>query len=179
MNEFEIRILDFIQTHFASAFLNPVMLFITRFGDAGLFWIALSIVLLCIPKTRKLGLTMGISLALEAIICNVFLKPMVARVRPYDVNTAVQLLLKAPRDFSFPSGHTGASFAVVGALVFQKSKAWIPACVLSVLIAFSRMYLYVHYPTDVLAGLVLGMITGWLAVLIMNFIQKKMGERAR
>lgn len=177
MNAFEITILDFIHRNLSSAFWDPIMLFITRFGDAGLFWIALSVLLLIIPKTRKLGLAMGVSLAVEAIICNVVLKPMVARVRPYDVNTAVELILKAPTDFSFPSGHTGASFAVVGALFFQKHRSWIPALVLSVLIAYSRMYLYVHYPTDVLAGVVLGILTGWLSSVILRYFEKKRKEK--
>lgn len=143
--------------------LNPIMLFITSLGDAGIFWIALSVLLLLIPKTRKLGIVMALALILEALVCNLMLKPLVARVRPYDLNPAVQLLLKAPADYSFPSGHTGASFAAATALFCQKSRLWIPAAILSVLIAFSRMYLYVHYPTDVLAGAALGIITGWLA----------------
>lgn len=177
MNGFEITILDFIQQHFASEFMNPIMLFITRFGDAGIFWIAFNLVLLMIPKTRRVGAVMALALIFEALICNLAIKPFVARIRPFDLNTAAQLLLKAPTDFSFPSGHTGASFAVVGALLLGKNKLWIPAGILSVLIGFSRMYLYVHYPTDVLAGAVLGMITAWLAMLVVELAEKKFQEK--
>lgn len=177
MNAFEVTLLDWIQEHLVSEFLNPVMLFITRFGDAGIFWIALSLLMLLLPKTRKLGMAMSLSLIFEALVCNLTFKPLVARVRPYDVNTAVQLLLKAPTDFSFPSGHTGASFAVVSALFFKKSRLWIPTAILSLLIAFSRLYLYVHYPTDVLAGAALGIITGWLAVVVLGLLEKELQGR--
>ncbi len=163
LSTFELTILDFIQEHLVSELLNPIMLFITHLGDAGIFWIALSVLLLLIPKTRRLGAVMALALILEALICNLMIKPLVARARPYDLNPTVQLLLKAPSDYSFPSGHTGASFAAASALLFQKSRLWIPTGILSVLIGFSRMYLYVHYPTDVLAGAALGIITGWLA----------------
>ena len=90
------------------------------------------------------------------------LKPLIARVRPCDVNTAVQLLVARPDDFSFPSGHTGASFAEVTALYAGGNRLWIPALLLAALISFSRLYLYVHYPTDVLAGILLGAAAGWL-----------------
>ena len=105
-------------------------------------------------------------LVLEVICCNLVLKPLVARVRPCDVNTAVQLLISRPDDFSFPSGHTGASFAAVSALCCSRSRLWIPSLVLAVLIAFSRLYLYVHYPTDILAGMLLGITSGWLGSLV-------------
>lgn len=106
---------------------------------------------------------MALSLILEALCCNIILKPLVARLRPFEMNTAVQLVIEKPLDFSFPSGHTGAAFAVVSALYFCKNRGWIPALVMAVLIAFSRLYLYVHYPTDVLAGALLGMTAGWIA----------------
>ncbi len=177
MNVFEVGILDFIQEHLTAPFLDPVMVFITRFGDGGIFWIAVCLLMLLFPKTRKLGAVMSLSLLLEALLCNLMLKPLAARTRPYVVNAAVTLLVKAPRDFSFPSGHTGASFAIVGALFFQKSRLWIPVCVFALLIGFSRLYLYVHYPTDVLAGIVLGMLTGWLATLLWNFLAKRREKR--
>ena len=120
---------------------------------------------------------MAVSLLIEVLFCNLIIKTLVARVRPYDVNTAIELLIKAPTDFSFPSGHTGASFAASSGLYFAKNRLWIPAVILSVLIAFSRLYLYVHYPTDVLAGAFLGIISGWLGSLIVAYILKKTDER--
>lgn len=114
------------------------------------------------PGHRKAGAAVLAGLALEVVCCNLVLKPLVARVRPCDINTAVQLLIARPEDFSFPSGHTGASFAAVSALCASGNRLWIPSLILAVLIAFSRLYLYVHYPTDVLAGAVIGVMAGWI-----------------
>ena len=169
----DFYILDFIQSHWRCAFLDTTMPLITRLGDAGILWILSALVLLLIPKTRKVGAAVAAALVLEALFCNLLVKPLVARIRPYDINTAVQLLIKAPADFSFPSGHTGASFAAVSALFFRKNRWWIPGVILAVLIAFSRLYLYVHYPTDVLAGVVIGIFFGWLGSLLIQEIDKR------
>ena len=111
---------------------------------------------------------MAVSLALEALCCNVILKPAVARLRPCDVDTTVQLLISHPGEFSFPSGHSGASFAAASALFFGKSPLGIPAFILAALIGFSRLYLYVHYPTDVLAGALIGIALGWIGNLLIR-----------
>lgn len=97
------------------------------------------------------------------IVCNGLLKNLVARTRPCDVNTAIQLLISHPTDYSFPSGHTAASFTAVAALYFSgDKKIWKAAIVLGTLIAFSRMYLYVHYPTDILGGALIGIFSGFV-----------------
>lgn len=96
------------------------------------------------------------------------MKPFVARVRPCDVNTAVQLLVPRPDDFSFPSGHTGASFEGAAVLFLHKSKLRIPALIIAVLIGFSQLYLYVHYPSDALAGAVLGVLLGWVSCALIS-----------
>ena len=107
---------------------------------------------------------MAVALIVDLIICNVILKPIVARIRPYSINQTVQLLVTPLKDYSFPSGHTAASFASVSALYFAGRKRMAAgALIVSVLIAFSRMYLYVHYPTDVLGGLIIGLLCGWIA----------------
>lgn len=170
---FDIGILDFIQLYLRCDFLDTVMPLITMLGNGGILWILVCLVLLISPKTRKIGLVVMLALILEALCCNVILKPLIARVRPFDVNTAVQLLISRPRDFSFPSGHTGASFAVVGALYFSKHRLWIPSLIISILIAFSRLYLYVHYPTDVLAGALIGILAGWLGWVIAQRIERR------
>ena len=158
----ELSILDWIQT-LLTPFLDKIMVFITRLGDAGIIWILLSIVLLLIPKTRKSGAVMVVALVVDVLLCNIVLKNLVARTRPYDVNTGVHLLVAKLHDYSFPSGHTAASFASVTALYLAgEKKLWKFALVLACLIAISRLYLYVHYPTDVLGGILFGVISGYL-----------------
>lgn len=165
---FEFEFLDFIQT-MHTPLITKIMKAASKLGDAGFIWILLAAVLLTIPKTRKVGILVSVALLLDVLTCNVILKPLIARTRPYDVNTAVELLIRAPRDYSFPSGHTAASFAAAAALWFaDKKKLAIPALVLAVLIAFSRMYFYVHYPTDVLGGAILGMVCGWLSCKLLG-----------
>lgn len=158
----ELSILDWIKT-LHTPFLDKIMVFITRLGDAGIIWIVLSIVLLLIPKTRKSGAVMVAALVVDVLLCNIVLKNLVARTRPYDVNTGVHLLVAKLHDYSFPSGHTAASFASVTALYLAgEKKLWKFALVLACLIAISRLYLYVHYPTDVLGGILFGVISGYL-----------------
>lgn len=158
----ELSILDWIQT-LHTPFLDKIMVFITRLGDAGIIWIVLSIVLLLIPKTRKSGAVMVAALVVDVLLCNIVLKNLVARTRPYDVNTGVHLLVAKLHDYSFPSGHTAASFTSVTALYLaSEKKLWKFALVLACLIAISRLYLYVHYPTDVLGGILFGVISGYL-----------------
>ena len=118
----ELKILDFIQT-LHTPVLDKIMVGITRLGDAGIIWIILTAIFLVIPKTRRAGGVMLAALVVQTILCNVILKNLFARTRPYDVNTTVQLLVPKLHDFSFPSGHTSASFTTVSALFFAKNKA--------------------------------------------------------
>ena len=171
--QFELSFLDNIQSYLRCDFLDAVMPVITTLGNGGVIWIVCAVVLLLIPKTRKIGVVLAVSLAIEALCCNVILKPLAARIRPFDMNTAVQLLISPPTDFSFPSGHTGAAFAAASALFFCKNRLWIAALVLAILIAFSRLYLYVHYPSDVLGGILLGILSGWLGYTLVGLIKKK------
>lgn len=167
----ELSILDWIQTLHVP-FLDKIMVFITRFGDAGIIWIVMSLVLLLIPKTRKSGVIMTAALIVDVLLCNVVLKNLVARTRPYDVNTGVQLLVARLHDYSFPSGHTAASFASVTALYLAgEKKLWKFALVLACLIAISRLYLYVHYPTDVLGGILFGVVSGYLGYQFIKLVQ--------
>lgn len=167
----ELAILDFIQNHLRCSFLDWLLPKITLLGNSGIFWILLAITFLFFRRYRKLGAEMGIALILCFVFGNLILKPLIARIRPYDLNPGIVLLLnKPPVDFSFPSGHTYASFASALLLLFHKKSWGIAALILSTLIAFSRLYLYVHYPTDVLAGLLLGLFFGLLShKLIQHF----------
>ena len=158
----ELQILDALQT-MHNPVLDTLMSAITRLGDAGIIWILLCAVLLILPRTRKSGAILMAALLVDLVVCNGILKPLVHRIRPFDVKTGIELLVKQPTDYSFPSGHTAASFASVMALYLAgEKKLWISALVLAVLIAFSRLYLYVHYPTDVLGGVIIGVISGAL-----------------
>ena len=169
----ELRFLDFLQT-IHTPLLDKILAFITSLGNVGIIWIVLAVVLLILPKTRKAGIIVAAALLMDLILCNFILKNLVARVRPYDVNTAIAILIKKPLDFSFPSGHTAASFAAMTALFLAKmKKAWIAALILAVLIAFSRLYFYVHYPTDVLGGAVVGVLSGIIGYTIVEKIDKR------
>ena len=164
---FDLPILDWIAENLWCPLLDAIMPWITLLGDAGIFWIAAAVVLLCIPKYRKAGLSMGIALLMGLVLCNLTLKPLVARIRPYDFvlehyGRNITLLVSTPHDFSFPSGHTIASFEGAIALLLHNKKLGIPATVLACLIAFSRMYLYVHYPTDVIFSVILGTALAFL-----------------
>ncbi len=159
----EFEILNFIRENLSCAPMDAIMKFITFFGDGGWFWIVLALVLTLIPKTRKIGITVCISLLFSLVFCNLTIKPLVARTRPYDVLKTIEIIIEAPRDYSFPSGHTSISFAGAVA-VFAYNKKWgSMALIFAALIAFSRLYLYVHFPTDVLAGALLGSFCAVLA----------------
>lgn len=169
---FDLPILDWIADRFWCPFLDAVMPVITHLGDGGILWILLALVLLCIPKTRRTGAAMGMALLMGLVVCNLALKPLVGRMRPFDYQLLqgriIPLLIEAPRDFSFPSGHTIASFEAATVLLLCHRKWGIGAMILACLIAFSRLYLYVHYPTDVIASVVLGIGIAFLATYLTN-----------
>ena len=168
---FEFQILDKLQT-IHTPLLDRFMVAITKLGDAGIVWIILTVILLLIPKTRKSGVYMAVALIADLIICNVILKPIVARIRPYSINQTVQLLVTPLKDYSFPSGHTAASFASVSALYFAGRKRMAAgALIVSVLI--------VHYPTDVLGGLIIGLLCGWIADMIIQKVMEKRSRKSR
>ena len=154
-----------IQQHLRTDMLTPFMKIVTFLGNGGWFWILCAVVLLAVPKTRKTGYAAVLSLIFGVIVTNLLLKNIVARPRPFAEIEALIPLIAKPTDFSFPSGHTTASFAV--ALVMLRmlpKKIGIPAVVLAALVAFSRLYLGVHYPTDVLTGFVVALVGSSLAV---------------
>ena len=175
---FDPPVLDWIQANLKSAVMDTVMPIITVFGDAGIFWMVIAALLFIIPKTRKTGLGMAIAMVIGLLVCNVTLKPLVARIRPYDfqetLGVTINLLIDKQHDFSFPSGHTIASFEACTVLLLGNKKLGIPATILAILIAFSRLYLYVHYPTDVIASVILGTIFGIIGYLVTHKIKFSM-----
>lgn len=189
-NSFDLPVLRWIAANIANPVLDVIMPVITVLGDAGIFWIALAVLLLCFPKYRRIGLGMGIALIIGLVVCNITLKPIIGRIRPYDYElqqfgNKIHLLIAPLHDGSFPSGHTLASFEAATVLLMNNKKMGIPAMILAVLIAFSRLYLYVHYPSDVLVSVVLGIgfafignllapkVLGWLEPRLAKLFSKK------
>lgn len=153
--------------------LNPIMYFFTCLGNAGIFWILLALALLTVlPKRyRKVGLTMAIALILSLIMCNGVMKNFYHRVRPFVTDPTLQEtelygIFATIHDWSFPSGHTSASFAAAVAMFMWYKKEGTGALIIAALVSISRLYLTVHYPTDVLASLILGSLYGVIAYFI-------------
>ena len=162
LNASELPILWWIREHLTHPFLDTVMPYISSLAHTGEIWILLALILLCFKKTRKAGVAMGMAMVCGYLIGNMGMKNLFARIRPYDV-AQVELLVAKLHDFSFPSGHTLVSFEAATALWFYHRKWGVAALVLASLIASSRLYLFVHYPTDVLAGALLGVGIGLAA----------------
>ena len=180
---FDLPILDWIAANLWCPALDVAMPIITLLGDAGIFWIAVSVLFMLTKKYRKTGIGMMFALMMGLLICNIWLKPAVARIRPYDFQMEhfmkeIPLLAGTMHDFSFPSGHTIASFEAAVVILLNNKKLGIPAMILACLIAFSRLYLYVHYPTDVLFSIVLGtafaFLGNFLAKKVMNILPEKL-----
>ncbi len=176
MNQFEIGILDFLRENLSCKALDFLMPVVTALGNGGIFFIAVAVFFLFFKKTRKMGITMGVSLIIGFVVCNLVLKNAVGRIRPYDFNEGVMLLIKSPSDFSFPSGHTTASFESAVSILLYNKKLGIVAIVIATLIAFSRLYLYVHYPTDVLFGAVLGTAVAFLSYFLVKKSEKRINK---
>lgn len=151
----ELQILHAIQG-IHQEWLTEILRFFTTIGESGLVWIVIAIVLTCIPKTRKCGLTMIIAMAITYLVGNLFLKNVIARPRPCAVDTGVTLKIPFPSEYSFPSGHTSNGFAGAVTIFSYYRKAGILSLLMAAVIAFSRLYFFVHYPTDILGGMVLG-----------------------
>jgi undecaprenyl-diphosphatase len=170
----DMAILYGIQSCLGCPFLDTVMPYVTMLGEHGAVWLVIGIGLMISKKYRMWGAVMLVAMASAYLIGEELVKPLVARPRPFDIDTAYRLLIQAPSGYSMPSGHTSASFAAATVLLFAPLKRrWkAGAFVLAALIAFSRLYLFVHNPSDVLAGAVLGGICALCAVGVMRAVSK-------
>lgn len=169
MFPWESSLLLWIQDHMRNAVLDPVMTTITQFGDGGIFWIMMAVLMFCIGKTRKTGLACALSMIIGLVVTNLLLKNLVARVRPYDLIEGLTVLVSKPHDWSFPSGHTTNALAAAWVMFTRLPRKYgVPALILALLIAFSRMYVGVHYPTDVLGGIVVGCGAAWCACKVVK-----------
>lgn len=145
--------------------LIPISKFITALGNAGFIWLLLGVIFTIKNDTRKNGIIMLISLIASFIICNLFLKIIITRDRPF-TELGFLPLITAPKDFSFPSGHTLSSFTGAISIFMFNKKYGILAIILAILIGISRLVLLVHYPSDVIIGAFLGIIIAILTKII-------------
>lgn len=168
--QLEESILLWIQEVIRTPYLTPFFIFVTRLGDSGMIWIIISCILLAFQKTRKVGAIALVALAGSYLVNNLVLKNMIARTRPYEMIPELGRLIEKQSDYSFPSGHTGSSFAA--AVVYYKElpkKYGFPLMFLAIAIAFSRLYLGVHYPSDVIIGAATGSI---IAIIVRKCFYK-------
>ncbi len=177
LNLLEIPFLNWIQEVFRCEFFDRFFPIVTKLGDGGIFWIAVALLLLFFRKTRATGAMIGVALLCGLLIGNVTLKPLIDRMRPYEVAGVLPVLVEPLSDGSFPSGHTLACFEASVVLFIRDKRLGIPALVIAFLVAFSRLYLYVHYLTDVLAGALLGTLFAFFAVWVVKLVCKRVSGK--
>jgi undecaprenyl-diphosphatase len=149
--------------------MDHAMIIFTRLGEQGLIWIMIALLLLIKRSTRHVSLMVMAALILNAVLGELILKNIFQRSRPFTDTTSYNLLIPKPLSYSFPSGHTASSFAAAGVLAKYFKRYSAILIILASLIAFSRLYLYVHYPTDVLGGILLGLSS---SILTIRFFSK-------
>ncbi|ACU93975.1 PAP2 superfamily protein [Cryptobacterium curtum DSM 15641] len=163
----DLAILHMIHTLSVVPLLNSVMVGFTSLGEYGAVWLALAVMLTLTKKYRAWGICLVAAVGLTWVLGDVVLKPLVARPRPFMVDSSIALIITPPSGFSFPSGHSGASFAAATIFFLSPARrlAKVAVAILAIIIAFSRLYLFVHNPTDVLAGALLGIVCACVVVV--------------
>ncbi len=171
----DFEILDWIQENLRCLFLDRFCLFISFFGEKGWLFILMAVLFFCIPKYRKWGISLASGLTLCLLFGNILIKNMVERQRPYNQVEHYDLLVKELNDYSFPSAHTMVAFALFGVVFLMpvKKRYKVSAGILAFLMAFSRLYLYVHFPSDVLVGMILGVLFGVMGVRMVTMIMEE------
>lgn len=172
LHNIDMSILWFIQEHMKSTFLDGPMILISAIGGWGILWAAAAAGFLCSKKYRKYGAALLVALALCLLVGNLGLKNLVARERPFTTVPDFLLLVREPLDFSFPSGHSMTSFAAADVIFAANRKLGWGAFAAAALIAFSRLYLFVHYPSDVLAGILLGLLTAAFVLWAFRLVRR-------
>lgn len=167
-------ILHWISENLVSETLTSIMRFITTLGNDGFIWIALGLLCLLRPSTRKQGFSILVALLFSLLFNNLILKSLFSRPRPFLQYADLIPLIEAPSGYSFPSGHSSSSFAAAFAWFMHNKKSGIAMLVLAALIAFSRLYVCVHFPTDVLCGSLLGALLGFAASKLVSFIASRL-----
>ena len=157
------------------------LIFDTLVGSKGQLWPILGALLLIFPKTRRCGAAVILGYGLAFLVGDVILKNLIARPRPCAVDETVALLVARPGSYSCPSVHTALAFAAAAAVFFHHKKPGVAVLIFAALVGFSRLYFFVHYPTDVLFGAVLGFFLGWAACRLVKLaaqrLEKKKAEK--
>lgn len=157
--------LYFVQANLQFSWLNPIMKFFTDIGKEGLIWILIGIVMLIFKKTRRGGFMVFFASFINLIVVEI-IKHIVKEPRPWQTLPNLHMIITPPTSYSFPSGHTAASFAAAFAIAYFARKWGLWAFILAALISISRIYLLAHYPTDVIAGAIVGTICFYIALII-------------
>lgn len=167
---FDEMVLNWFQS-IQNDILTGIFRLITALGEGGIIWIIIALFFLLWKKTRVIGVTMLLALLFSLLVGNLTLKPLVARPRPCWRNPEIPLLITNPTDYSFPSGHAMSSFAAAVGIYMWRRPAGLAALLGAVIMSATRMYFYVHYPTDILAGMLIGIVLGVFAYLLMKRIK--------
>ncbi len=149
----ELEILDWI--HGASPMLDIPMLAVTLVSTYALIWFVIAFLMTCTDRNRRIGIAIIVSLVVTFIVVDVLVKPCIGRIRPFEF-TDIQLIVDTPRSYSFPSGHSAYAFAGATVIAYYNRRWGIVALIFAAIVGFSRLYLYVHWPTDVIAGAIVG-----------------------
>ena len=168
IREIDFMVLEYIREHLRNGFLDNIMPVVTAFGNMGMFWVVVALIISAKRKYRKCSITMMIGMILGVILGNFVVKNIVRRDRPCWINEISDMLIANPQDFSFPSGHTMSSFIAATILFYYDKRLGVPSFGVALLIAFSRMYLYVHFPTDIIGGAMLGVGIAIMTVSLTN-----------
>ncbi len=179
IQNFDWSVLDMIQAHLTCGFMDVFMRVVSSLADAGLIFFAAAGLLMIFKGYRRCSVNILICMAGAAVVAFLIMKPLIARERPCWLNEDIQLLVAVPQDYSFPSAHTLYSFMVATVIFMYDRRIGIPSLVLAALIGFSRLYLYVHFPTDVLCGALLGVSFALIGYYVLRFALEKLPKISR
>ena len=178
MYNLDEQILLFIQENIRNPILSRIFVPLTIIGNSGVFLVVVGIIMCIIKKTRRIGMVFLASIVIGFIINDIVIKNIVRRIRPFEAISALEILVKAPKSFSFPSGHTASFFAAATSLFYNSRRNAFVSLVIATAMGFSRMYVGVHYPSDVLAGMVVGVTSGAASIYLYKRLINEQNNKA-